>query len=151
MVKYEMTIRTMTEQDYTSLYALWTSCSGMGLNDIDDSKEGICCFLARNPSTCFVAEENETIIGAIMVGNDGRRGYIYHTAVAPTLQKRGIGTALVQAAIEALKQIGITKVVLVAFEKNEAGNRFWEKQGFSKREDLIYRNKALVQMNRLDT
>ena len=55
-----MTIRTMTIQDYTGLYALWTSCSGMGLNDIDDSKEGICRFLARNPSTCFVAEENES-------------------------------------------------------------------------------------------
>ncbi len=146
-----MLIRKMTGQDYAGLYTLWTSCKGMGLNDVDDSEEGICRFLARNPQTCFVAEQDGAVIGAIMVGNDGRRGYIYHTAVAPKVQRQGIGTSLVQAAVQALKQMGITKMALVVFEQNEAGNRFWERQGFSRRTDLVYRNKALVKMKRLDT
>lgn len=144
-------VRTMTEQDYPHVYALWTSCTGMGLNDMDDTKEGISRFLARNPQTCFVFEDDGKISGAIMAGNDGRRGYIYHTAVVPDMQNHGIGTALVQAAVQALRQLGITKVALVAFERNQAGNRFWEKQGFSRRDDLVYRNRALIKMRRLDT
>lgn len=52
-----MQIRTMTVNDYAGLYALWTSCKGMGLNDVDDSAEGIERYLRRNPSTCFVAVE----------------------------------------------------------------------------------------------
>ncbi len=74
-----MNIRNMKISDYESVYALWMSCTGMGLNNLDDSKEGIEIFLKRNPTTCFVAEENGRIIGVIMVGSDGRRGYIYHT------------------------------------------------------------------------
>lgn len=48
----------------------------MGLNNLDDSKDGIEKFLKRNPDTCFAAEEDGKIVGVIMAGNDGRRGYI---------------------------------------------------------------------------
>ncbi len=146
-----MKIRNMAIEDYAAVYALWNTCTGMGLNNVDDSEEGICRFLERNPKTCFVAEEQNTVIGAIMTGNDGRRGYIYHTAVSPEYQKKGIGSALVEAAMAALEQQGITKVALVVFDRNIAGNSFWEKQGFTKRTDIVYRNKALVQMVRFDT
>ncbi|MGL4772526.1 MAG: GNAT family N-acetyltransferase [Clostridium sp.] len=146
-----MRIRNMVIKDYENVYALWMSCVGMGLNSIDDSKEGIEIFLERNPETCFVAEEDEKIVGVIMAGHDGRRGYIYHTAVSPLKRNKGIGQLLVQKALESLKALGIIKVALVVFDRNEEGNKFWEKQGFSKREDLIYRNKTLVEMVRIDT
>jgi len=146
-----MTIRIMTIDDYDRVYALWLSCRGMGLNDIDDSKEGVARFLRRNPSTVFVAEEGNRIVGVIMAGHDGRRGYIHHTAVLENMRGQGIGKALVGAAADALKNEGITKIALVAFSRNEEGNAFWEKMGFSKREDLTYRNKALQEMKRIDT
>jgi len=63
----------MSLPDYEQVYKLWLSCSGMGLNNLDDSKEGIERFLKRNPETCFVAEESEKIIGVIMAGNDANR------------------------------------------------------------------------------
>ena len=44
-------------------------------------------FLNRNPDTCYLAIEADDVIGVIMVGNDGRRGYIYHTAVHPNYRK----------------------------------------------------------------
>ena len=72
-----MKIRKMEISDYDSVYSLWMSCQGMGLNNIDDAEEGIERFLKRNPDTCFVAEENGRIAGIILAGNDGRRGYIY--------------------------------------------------------------------------
>ncbi|MCI7804883.1 MAG: GNAT family N-acetyltransferase [Oscillospiraceae bacterium] len=146
-----MTIRIMKIEDYESVYALWLSCSGMGLNNIDDSEDGIRRFLERNPDTCFVAEENSVIVGVIIAGNDGRRGYIYHTAVSPEYRHRGIASQLVDKVMKSLSELGISKVALVVFERNETGNSFWEKQGFTQREDLVYRNKSIVDFVRIDT
>lgn len=146
-----MNIRSMTVTDYDQLRALWLSTPGMGLNNIDDSREGFERYLLRNPNTCFVSEhESFRLSGAIMCGHDGRRGYIYHTCVRADMQGKGIGRALVEAALDALKAEGIHKVALVAFRRNEQGNAFWEKLGFTVREDLTYRNRTLTEMKRLD-
>ncbi len=146
-----ITIREMTMDDYGAVYALWMSCPGMGLNSLDDSPEGIARYLARNPHTCFAAVEEGRVIGAILSGHDGRRGTIGHTAVAPDRQGQGIGRRLAEAALESLRKQGISKVNLVVFACNEAGNAFWEKMGFSARGDLVYRNRALRETTRIDT
>ena len=146
-----MNVRLMTINDYEKVYELWLSCAGMGLNNLDDSKEGIERFLNRNPETCFVAEKGQRIIGVIIAGNDGRRGYIYHTAVEPDHRHQGIATELVNKAMEALKALGINKTALVVFSNNTDGNIFWEKNGFTSRQDLIYRNKTITEMIRIDT
>lgn len=143
-------IRLMTLDDYDAVYALWLRCAGMGLNDVDDSREGIARYLRRNPDTCFVAEDGG-VVGVIIAGHDGRRGYVYHTAVDPARRDEGIGRALVHAALDALRREGISKVALVVFSCNEAGNAFWTKMGFTPRGDLVYRNLALVDMVRMDT
>ena len=130
---------------------LWLSCAGMGLNNLDDSKEGINKFLKRNPDTCFVAEDSANIVGAIIAGNDGRRGYIYHTAVDSVHRNQGIGTKLVDAVMDALKKNGIHKVALVIFDRNKDGNGFWDSIGFCARDDLVYRNKAITELIRIDT
>ena len=146
-----MILRKMKLEDYDNVYALWMSCAGMGLNNLDDSRSGIEKFLNRNPDTCYVAIDNNIIVGVIMVGNDGRRGYIYHTSVHPDYRKQGIGRKLVDTALDSLLKLGINKVALVVFDRNKAGNEFWEKMGFTTRNDLIYRNKALVEIERIDT
>ncbi len=146
-----MKIRIMTIADYYAVYALWLSCRGMGLNNLDDSREGIERFLKRNPDTCFVAEDGRNTVGVIIAGNDGRRGYIYHTAVNPEFRRKGIARALVNAALEALHDLGINKTALVVFERNADGNAFWESIGFTERSDLVYRNKALTEIIRIDT
>lgn len=146
-----MNIRKMLISDYDEVYALWMSCAGMGLNNLDDSKAGIDKFIKRNPDTCFVAEIENKIVGVIMVGNDGRRGYIHHTAVDPQYRKQGIARRLVDTAMQALKQCGINKAALVVFDRNKGGNEFWQKLGFTVREDLVYRNRVLTEMTRIDT
>lgn len=141
----------MCIDDYEGVYQLWISTPGMGLNDVDDSYEGIKTFLLRNPNTCFIAKDGAQIIGVIISGHDGRRGFIYHTAVAMSYRHQGIAASLLQHACDALKHEGISKVALVVFKTNEGGNGFWKKQGFHIREDLNYRNKALVDLVRIDT
>lgn len=146
-----MKIRKMTIADYDGVYDLWITTPGMGLNDIDDSREGIGKYLVRNPETCFVAEDGERIAGVIIAGHDGRRGYIYHTAVRTSCRRKGVGQLLLEHTLVALEKEGISKVALVAFEKNEIGNAFWEKMGFVSRDDLVYRNRAIKELKRIDT
>ena len=134
-----MNIRRMRIDDYEAVMKLWNGAEGVGVGP-DDGKESIENYLQRNPKTSFVAEENGIIIGAIMAGHDGYRGFIHHTAVDRRYRKQGIGRQLVEAAMQAIKADGIHKVVLVVFKINEYGNAFWEKLGFDSRDDLYYRN-----------
>ena len=135
--------------DYEQAYDLWILC-GNGLNDKDDSPEGIEKYLKRNPTTSYVATCDGKVVGVILCGHDGRRGIIQHACVSPDYRRLGIGNKLVELALGALKEEGINKVLLVAFKKNEGGNAFWEAQGFTLREDLNYRNKALTELVRID-
>ena len=144
-------IRNMNIYDYNEVYELWINTPGMGLNDLDDSRDGFEKYLSRNPNTCFVAEKDNKIVGVILSGHDGRRGYIYHTAVSASQRGSGIGTALVDAAVSALAKEGISKVALVAFSANTTGNAFWENRGFSERPDLKYRNRDIRELKRIDT
>lgn len=149
-IKNSAMIRTMNIEDYEKVYDLWIHTAGMGLNTTDDSKEGIDKYLKRNPDTCFVAEEHREIIGVIMSGHDGRRGFIHHTTVKTEYRGMGIGKKLVESALTALEKEGIHKVALVAFEKNALGNAFWESIGFTVRNDLVYRNKNIHELERID-
>ena len=144
-------IRVMNIEDYDGIYDLWINTPGMGLNTTDDSREGIDKYLKRNPMSSFVAEDDGKIIGVIMSGHDGRRGYIHHTAVLPDYRNQGIAKKLVDNAMNALDKEGINKVGLVAFERNEIGNGFWENIGFVVRDDLVYRNKNIHELQRIDT
>ena len=146
-----MDFRVMTIADYDGVYQLWLNTPGMGLNTTDDSREGIAKYLKRNPATCFVAEHEGRLAGVIMAGHDGRRGYIHHTAVLPEFRNQGVARRLVGLAMAALDAEGINKVALVAFRKNETGNEFWENMGFSERTDLVYRNKNIHDLDRIDT
>ncbi len=146
-----MDIRIMRIGDYGEVYALWRACAGMGLNAADDTREGIARFLARNPDTCFVAGDGGRIAGVILAGHDGRRRHIYHLAVRPDSRRRGIGAQLVEAALTALSAQGIAKVSLVAFARNAEGNAFWARMGFGAREDLCYRDRVLIDAERMDT
>lgn len=133
-----MTIRTMTIEDYDGVYALWMSIKGFAIRSVDDSREGVEVFLKRNPTTSVVAEEDGRITGAILCGHDGRRGCMYHVCVAEEYRMRGIGRQMVVMAMEALRKEKINKVSLIAFTQNDIGNAFWNRIGWTKREDLNY-------------
>lgn len=140
-------IKVMTILDYPKVYELWTSTAGMGMRNLDDSEAGIDKFIKRNPNTNFVAIDGDKVVGVIMAGNDGRRAYIYHTAVQEEYRNQGIATKLVERCLMAIKNEGINKVALVAFKHNQLGNDFWQSKGFITRDDLVYRNLSLNEEN----
>lgn len=147
----ENLFRLMQKSDYEIVYSLWMKCKNMGFNNVDDSEKGISKYLERNPKTCFVCVQNEKVVGVILSGHDGRRGFIHHLAVDPDCRRQGIATELLRQALNALKAEEISKVGLFVFAYNSDGNAFWEKQGFTLRTDINYRNKALVELIRQDT
>lgn len=137
-------IRAIVIDDYPQLLQLWKNIPHMGLRSLDDSRDGIERFLNRNPNTSFAAYEDGMLVGAILCGNDGRRGYIYHTAVLPAFRNRGIGSALVEAAVRALQAEGITRVCLNVMESNEQGKTFWTEKGWEKKEFLGFYSKSIT-------
>ena len=146
-----MEIREMQIGDYEQVYALWMKSKNMGFNDRDDSREGIEKLLRRNPGLSFVAWDADGIAGVILAGQDGRRGYVYHMCVREDCRRQGIGAKLTEKSLSAFKAQGINKAALLVFKRNEIGNAFWEKQGFTLREDVNYRNIALTELVRIDT
>lgn len=131
-------VRPMKIEDYENVYALWNSIPGFAIRSIDDSKEGVARFLKRNPDTSVVAVKDDKVVGAILCGNDGRRGCFYHVCVDKDYRRHGIGKDMVVHCMNALKKEGINKVSLIAFTKNDVGNAFWKSIGWTKREDLNY-------------
>lgn len=91
------------------------------------------------------------IFGSILVSTDGRRAAVYHTAVHPDMQVKGVGRVLVEAELDALRALGISKAFLVAFRRNATSNAFWERMSFSERLDITYRDRALRDIVRSDT
>ena len=115
---------------------LWQECEGVGLSDAD-SQEGIARYLAHNPGQCFVAIEDDKVIGAVLSGHDGRRGYIHHLAVHPAYRRQKIGQKLVTHCLAALREDGIQKCHLFVFGENRNGRQFWQEIGWTERVELV--------------
>lgn len=131
----KISLYTFTPNHYDEVLVLWKNCDGIGLSEAD-SKENIEKFLYRNPEISLIAKVDNEIVGALLVGNDGRRGYIHHLAVAHEFRRKGIGRKLVEAGLERLKAIGIGKCHLFIYTNNSSGKLFWSKCGWSYRDEL---------------
>ncbi|HUJ43926.1 MAG TPA: GNAT family N-acetyltransferase [Opitutaceae bacterium] len=136
-------LRPMTLADYDAVIALWRASEGIGLSAADE-RDAIAAYLERNPGMSFVAVATGHVVGAVLGGHDGRRGYLHHLAVAPASRHRGIGRALVEASLVRLKAAGMQKCNLFLYHGNVAGRAFWEKHGWSAREDLVLVQKPLT-------
>lgn len=137
----------MIPGDYDKVYALWKSIKGFGIRKVDDSREGVEAFLKRNPTTSVVADKDGEIVGAILCGNDGRYGYMYHVCVKEEYRLKGIGKEMVVFCMRALKEERINKVALIAFTTNDTGNAFWHQIGWKPRMDLNYYDFTLNEEN----
>jgi ribosomal protein S18 acetylase RimI-like enzyme len=128
---------------YEEVISLWKLCEGIGLSGAD-SKHNIRTYLERNPGMSFIACDDEMVVGAILSGHDGRRGYIHHLAVHPAYRKRGIGKALVEKCLLALQSLGIQKCHLFIFNDNRDGIHFWNGIGWEQRFDISVMSKAIA-------
>ena len=131
------TIKEFTMAHYAAAYALWEASEGIGLSAAD-SRENIQSFLAHNPGMSFAAESPKgEIVGAVLAGCDGRRGFLYHCAVAREKRGRGIGRELVKQSLAALAKRGMRKCHIFVLADNESGKRFWGRIGWEERHTIL--------------
>jgi ribosomal protein S18 acetylase RimI-like enzyme len=128
-------IRPMSIDDYDSVINLMKQTPGVTFRDAD-SRENTARYLERNPKLSFVACVEKDIVGCIMSGHDGRRGYLQHLVVHPDYRKKCIASALVENCLSSLEKIGIHKSHVDVLKSNEDGSSYWESQGWKLRTDI---------------
>lgn len=130
-----ITLREMDISDYQAVIELWGQTDNLSLRDAD-SEQNIAAYLERNPRLSFVALDGDTIVGAVLVGTDGRRGYLQHLAVDDRYRGQRIGHGLVDLSIRALAEIGISKTHLFVLNENHSAKGFYDKLGWYPRNEI---------------
>ena len=129
------TIRTMTIADYKVVMQLIKQTPGITVREAD-SQDSTARYLQRNPNLSFVCEGDGQIVGCIMSGHDGRRGYLQHLIVLPAHRRKGIANALVASCLGELEKLGIFKSHVDVMKTNASAAAFWERQGWKLRSDI---------------
>jgi ribosomal protein S18 acetylase RimI-like enzyme len=135
-------VRAMSANDYASVAELWRRTEGIGLNE-SDTEHAIVAYLSRNPGMSAVGQlQHGEVIGSILCGHDGRRGYLHHLAVDPAHRHQGIAARLLEWCFERLREAGVPKCNIFLFRDNQLGASFWSHNGWSSRSDLVVFQKA---------
>jgi N-acetylglutamate synthase len=124
-----ITTREFVIADYDRAVALWCEVEGVEICE-GDSRQEIRGYLERNPGLSRVAEENATMVGAVLCGHDGRRGWIYHLAVSLAYRGRGVGKLLLEECCRGLRSAGIKRAIILVDGDNSAGKEFWVRNGW---------------------
>jgi ribosomal protein S18 acetylase RimI-like enzyme len=129
-------IKPMTIEDYDEIFAMWQITTKRALSKADDRDE-IERYLKRNEGLSQIAVCDNKIVGTVLAGHDGRRGFIHHMAVMPEYRRKGIAKTMAEKAIECLAKEGIVKTHIFTYCDNNAGQGFWSSLGFEKRDDIF--------------
>jgi len=124
-----VTTREFVISDYDDVIALWKGVEGIEICE-GDSREEIAEYFKRNPGLSRIAEVDGKIVGAALCGHDGRRGWIYHLAVAPTYRRQKIGNVLMESCLNALRAIGLKRAIILVAGDNSSGHDFWLRNGW---------------------
>ncbi len=125
-------------KDYPQVFDLWKNAGpGIHLRRSDGAEE-IDKKIQRDPDLFLLAEMDGSIIGSVLGGFDGRRGMVYHLAVADSFRKHGVGAALMDELEQRMKQKGCIRTYLLVTRDNLDAVRFYENFGWEQMDLLIY-------------
>lgn len=130
----ELSFRPLENDDYAQTVALWSRCDGIGTAEPPDL---FARFLVRNPGCSQSAWAGERLVGAVLVGFDGKRAYCYHLAVDHAFRRYGIAKTMLSRALEAVQAEGVEKATIFLLRDNAVGRSFWEGMNWIERDDLI--------------
>jgi ribosomal protein S18 acetylase RimI-like enzyme len=134
-----VTIRPMEQTDIPAARGVWQETSGRRA----DTADQLARYLARNPGLCLVAEKGAELLGVLIGGHDGRRGLLHHVGVREGVRRHGVGRALVDCYLAALKDEGVVRLHLLLRQSNAVGLRFWKAFGCKERASTVVISLAL--------
>ena len=135
-----MNIRRFEPQDEEQVIVLWKECNLVV--PWNDPKKDIQRKLKVNPELFFVSVENDKIVGTIMGGYEGHRGWVNYLAVSPSHQRKGYGRQLMEAVEVKLRAMGCPKINLQVRETNLAVIEFYKAIGYNM-DDVVSMGKRL--------
>ena len=136
-----MTIRPFAVTDTDEVVTLWEEC-GL-VRPWNDPRKDIERKLRVQPELFLVAQDGTEVVGSVMAGFDGHRGWIYYLAVAASHQRLSLGRALMQQAEKLLVEVGCPKVNLMVRSTNEAVIGFYRRLGYEQ-DDVVSMGKRLI-------
>ncbi len=134
--KIDIQTREFLIDDYEAAVELWKRVEGLDIAEGDD-RESLRRFLRQNGGLSRVATDRSTMVGAALCGHDGRRGYIYHLAVDPAYQGRGIGKRLIDECLDGLRRAGLERANILVAKNNPRGREFWKRAGWEELDGAI--------------
>ena len=131
-----LAIAPIADTDVAAVIALWQAC---GLTrpwndpaaDIELARKGA-------NSTVLTGRDGDAIVATAMVGHDGHRGWVYYVAVDPDRRGMGFGRAIMNAAEDWLRAVGIPKLQLLVRRENAKAGAFYESIGYDEAETVVY-------------
>ena len=123
------TVRNASAQDEPRVTALWRA-SNLVTSDNDPSQDFHFALAKENSDILVGVDAEQVIVGSVMVGHDGHRGWIYYLACDPQRRKQGIGRLMIEAAEQWLKKKGVVKMMLMVRETNTPVVDFYKRLGF---------------------
>ncbi|MFX1379813.1 MAG: GNAT family N-acetyltransferase [Promethearchaeota archaeon] len=130
-----MKIEEFSMESYDEIIALWRK-TGINVGSTD-TKEEIERMLKRNPQLFLIGKINQKLIGVVMGGFDGRRGYVHHLAIDPDYQKMGYGKMIIDELDVRFRKMGVHKVHLFIEKYNKEVVQFYLNLDWEIRDDLI--------------
>jgi N-acetylglutamate synthase len=125
----KMETREFSINDYDAALEIWQRVEGVEIAEGDD-RESVAEFLARNWGLSRVAMDGSAIVAVALCGHDGRRGHIYHLAVDPAYQGRGVGKRLLGECLDGLRRAGLKRAIIMVDDNNPRGRKFWRGTGW---------------------
>lgn len=120
----------MTTAHLPAALRLWADAEGVEVAE-GDSPEELARYLTRNPDLSTVAlDPSGAVVGAVLCGHDGRRGYVYHLSVATSYRGQGVGRAIMRRSLDGLRRQGLPRALLLVADDNHGGHEFWLREGW---------------------
>jgi len=117
-------------EDYNTVFALWKSIEKGVHTGRSDTPAEIEKKLSRDPDLFLVAEADGALIGSVIGGYDGRRGLVYHLAVAPAYRGMGVGSYLMDELESRLRVKGCLKCYLLVTADNPEAEMYYQRRGW---------------------
>jgi len=127
-------LRVGTAADVDEILALWAAAAENETR-APDSREAVTALLGRDPDALIVADHDGELIGSLIAGWDGWRCHLYRLAVRPAWRRRGVGSALVQAAETRFRAVGGARADAMVLHGNDLGQRLWRAGGYQSQEE----------------